>query len=126
MQRRSRPGAEWALPQRWRNCTLLVTPGRLGGGIVAPEAMENALQTRSVGLDVLNDRPLHFGLGFELTDPIGTYGPVDRAFGHSGAGGSLHGAWLEEGFGFSFLSNEMLTENVDRRAKDLLQALAGR
>ncbi|SMY04732.1 CubicO group peptidase, beta-lactamase class C family [Brevibacterium sp. 239c] len=106
--------------------SLLVTPGHLGGGIVAPEAMENALQTRSEGLDVLNDRPLHFGLGYELTDLIGTYGPVERALGHSGAGGSLHGAWLDEGLGFSFLTNEMLTENVDRRAKDLLQALAGR
>lgn len=106
--------------------SLLVTPGRLGGGIVTPEAMGQALRTRAEGLDVLNDRPLHFGLGFELADPIGTYGPVDRAFGHSGAGGSLHGAWLDEGLGFSFLSNEMLTENVDRRAKDLLDALAGR
>ena len=106
--------------------SLLVTPGRLGGGIVSADAMDNALRTRSEGLDVLNDRPLHFGLGFELADPIGTYGPVERAFGHSGAGGSLHGAWIDEGIGFSFLSNEMLTENVDRRAKDLLQALAGR
>ncbi|GAA1933153.1 serine hydrolase domain-containing protein [Brevibacterium antiquum] len=106
--------------------SLLATPGRLGGGIVSADAMDNALRTRAEGLDVLNDRPLHFGLGFELADPIGTYGPVERAFGHSGAGGSLHGAWVEEGIGFSFLSNEMLTENVDRRAKDLLQALAGR
>lgn len=106
--------------------SLLVTPGRLGGGIVTPEAMEDALRTRSAGLDALNDRPLRFGLGFELDDPIGTYGPVDRAFGHSGAGGSLHGAWIDEGLGFSFLSNEMLTENVDSRAKDLLEALAGR
>ena len=105
--------------------SLLVTPGRLGGGIVAPEVMEAALQTRSEGLDVLNDRPLRFGLGFELADPIGTYGPVESAFGHSGAGGSLHGAWPDQGLGFSFLSNEMLTENVDRRAKDLLDALAG-
>ena len=106
--------------------SLLVTPGRLGGGIVAPDALEAALTTQSEGLDVLNDRPLRFGLGFELADSIGTYGPVDRAFGHSGAGGSLHGAWRDHGLGFSFLSNEMLTENVDRRAKDLLEALAGR
>ncbi|GAA1846893.1 serine hydrolase domain-containing protein [Brevibacterium marinum] len=105
--------------------SLVVTPGRLGGGIVATEAMEQALRTRSEGLDVLNDRPLRFGLGFELADPIGTYGPVEHAFGHSGAGGSLHGAWIDEGLGFSFLSNEMLTEDVDRRAKDLLDALAG-
>lgn len=49
-------------------------------------------------------------------------GPGFRAFGYSGAG-----AWLDEGLGFSFLSKEMLSENVDRRAKGLLlDALAGR
>lgn len=106
--------------------SLLVMPGHLGGGIIAPEAMEAAVHTRSGGLDVLNDRPLHFGLGFELADSLGTFGPVATAFGHSGAGGSLHGAWPDHGLGFSFLSNEMLTENVDSRAKDLLDALAGR
>ncbi len=105
--------------------SLLVTPGRLGGGIVAPEALEAALQTRSAGLDCLTDRPLQFGLGYELADQLDSYGPVDRAFGHSGAGGSIHGAWPDQGLGFSFLTNEMLTDDVDRRAKDLLAALAG-
>lgn len=91
---------------------------------VAPAALADATTTWSEGIDVINDRPLRFGLGYELADPIGTYGPVAEAFGHSGAGGGLHGGWPGAGIGFSFLTNEMLAEDKDRRAKDLLAALA--
>ncbi|WP_181778551.1 MULTISPECIES: serine hydrolase domain-containing protein [Brevibacterium] len=105
--------------------SLLVDPDRPGGSIIDPEALEQAVRTWSEGTDCLNDRGLRFGLGFELADAKGTYGPVSSAFGHSGAGGSLHGAWPDVGLGFSFLTNEMLSDDVDTRAKDLLAALAG-
>ncbi|WGW12341.1 serine hydrolase domain-containing protein [Saxibacter everestensis] len=95
-----------------------------GSGLVSASTLRDATQTWSEGLDTINDRPLRFGLGYELDDPIGTYGPVRPAFGHSGAGGGLHGAWPERGFGFSFLTNEMLAENKDSRVKDLLAVLA--
>ncbi|MEO5315912.1 serine hydrolase [Pseudarthrobacter sp. CC12] len=94
------------------------------GGVVSPAALADATTTWSEGVDAINDRPLRFGLGYELADPIGTYGPVTPAFGHSGAGGGLHGAWPGKNVGFSFLTNEMLAENQDRRAKDLLAELA--
>lgn len=94
------------------------------GGVVSPAALADATTTWSEGVDAINDRPLRFGLGYELADPIGTYGPVAPAFGHSGAGGGLHGAWPGKNVGFSFLTNEMLAENQDRRAKDLLAELA--
>ncbi|QCU79621.1 class A beta-lactamase-related serine hydrolase (plasmid) [Citricoccus sp. SGAir0253] len=94
------------------------------GGVVSGEALSAATTTWAEGLDAINDRPLRFGLGYELADPIGTYGPVAPAFGHSGAGGGLHGAWPDKNIGFSFLTNEMLAENQDRRAKDLLAELA--
>ncbi|MDN5820717.1 MAG: beta-lactamase family protein [Brachybacterium sp.] len=88
-------------------------------------AETRALVTRpwSRGRDAINDRPVRFGLGFELDDPIGTYGPVRPAFGHTGAGGGLHGVWPERGLAFSFLPNEMQSEDVDRRVKDLLDIL---
>jgi hypothetical protein len=73
---------------------------------------------------VINDRPLHFGLGYELPDPIGTYGPAEVAFGHSGAGGGRHGAWPTSGVGFSFTTNELRAEDVDDRASSLLTTLA--
>ncbi|EMY33861.1 penicillin-binding protein, beta-lactamase class C [Arthrobacter crystallopoietes BAB-32] len=94
------------------------------GEVVSAQALADATATWSEGVDAINDRPLRFGLGFELADPIGTYGPVAPAFGHSGAGGGLHGAWPGKNVGFSFLTNEMLAENQDRRAKDLLAELA--
>lgn len=92
--------------------------------LVAPAALADAIDTWSEGVDAVNDRPLRFGLGYELADPIGTYGPVAPAFGHSGAGGGLHGAWPGKNIGFSFLINEMLSEDQDRRVKDLLAVLA--
>ncbi|MEU3271048.1 serine hydrolase domain-containing protein [Saccharomonospora sp. NPDC006951] len=97
----------------------LLTEGRIG----SPEPLARATRTWSEGTDAINDRPVHFGLGFELADSIGTYGPVSNAFGHSGAGGGRHGAWPEAGIGFSFVSNEMRAENADGRADRLLAAV---
>ncbi|MDJ0375937.1 serine hydrolase domain-containing protein [Cryobacterium sp. PH31-L1] len=95
------------------------------GSLVSPVALAEATRTWSEGIDAVNDRPLRFGLGFELADPLGSYGPEISAFGHSGAGGSLNGAWPEHDLGFSFLTNEMLAENHDSRVKDLLAVLHG-
>ncbi len=92
--------------------------------LVSAQGLHSSTATWSEGVDAVNDRPLRFGLGYELADPLGTYGPVTPAFGHSGAGGGLHGAWTGKNIGFSFLTNEMLAEDQDRRAKDLLGALA--
>lgn len=92
--------------------------------VVSAVALRRSTATWAEGVDAVNDRPLRFGLGYELADPLGTYGPVTPAFGHSGAGGGLHGAWPDKNIGFSFLTNEMLAEDQDRRAKDLLGALA--
>lgn len=94
-----------------------------GASPVPAAALARATRTWSEGTDAVNDRPLRFGLGFELADPIGTYGPEPVAFGHSGAGGGRHGAWPERGLGFSFLTNEMRAEDVDDRASSLLAAL---
>jgi CubicO group peptidase (beta-lactamase class C family) len=93
------------------------------GTLVSPGALADATATWSAGIDVINDRPLCFGLGFELADSIGSYGPEASAFGHSGAGGSLHGAWPDRNVGFSFLVNEMLAENADNRVQGLLAIL---
>ncbi len=96
----------------------------LRGELVSRRTLADATETWSGGLDVINDRPVRFGLGYELADPIGTYGPVDVAFGHSGAGGGRHGAWPQAELGFSFTTNEMCSEDTDRRASGLLATLA--
>lgn len=94
------------------------------GELLSPDTLELFTRTWSSGTDEANGRPVAFGLGYELQDSLGNYGPVERAYGHSGAGGSVHGVWPHVGIGFSFHTNEMFTSTQDRRAKDLLAALA--
>jgi CubicO group peptidase (beta-lactamase class C family) len=68
-------------------------------------------------------RPYAFGVGFELQTELGTFGPVDVAFGHTGSGGSSHGAWPEQRVSFSYAMNELRSESDDGRARRLLAAL---
>ena len=94
-----------------------------GVRIVDAQALARATTTWAEGEDCVNARPLRSGLGYELADPIGTYGPAPVAFGHSGAGGSRHGAWPDAGIGFSFTMNELHSEDTDDRATNLLDTL---
>ena len=66
-----------------------------------------------------------FGIGFELQTEERLYGPPDVAFGHGGAGGSLHGAWPVHGVGFSYAMNRMRDDQLagDARSQGLLNAL---
>ncbi|MCU1686524.1 MAG: penicillin-binding protein [Amycolatopsis sp.] len=93
------------------------------GGLVSPSTLATSTRTWSAGPDVINDRPLRFGLGFELADDLGTYGPATVAFGHSGAGGGRHGAWPDADLGFSFTTAELRSEDADGRADHLLATL---
>lgn len=97
---------------------------RICAGLLPAPVLATATRTWSSGIDVINDRPVHFGLGYELQDPLGTYGPAPVAFGHSGAGGGRHGAWPDEELGFSFTTGELRSEDVDDRGAQLLKALA--
>jgi CubicO group peptidase (beta-lactamase class C family) len=69
--------------------------------------------------------PQVFGVGFELSSELRQLGPVDDAFGHTGAGGSVHGAWPGHRVGFSYAMNRMRDDQAegDERPKALLQAL---
>ena len=101
--------------------------GRLardGGGLVSAPTMQLARQPASQGDDPLSGRLLRFGpTGFELNPNPSSLGPPDDAFGHTGAGGSSHGAWPSHGVGFSYLTNFGRPENADGRARALLKAL---
>jgi CubicO group peptidase (beta-lactamase class C family) len=77
----------------------------------------------SVGPDVLTGRELRFGVGFEVAPNPSALGPAADAFGHTGAGGSSHGAWPSLRTGFSFAMSELRPENDDGRARRLLAAL---
>jgi CubicO group peptidase (beta-lactamase class C family) len=74
-------------------------------------------------LDPVAGREMAFGVGFALPTDLVGYGPPADAFGHRGAGGSMHGAWPSERVGFSDGTNLMLNRVNDPRAEALLLAL---
>ena len=68
-------------------------------------------------------RPYASGVGFELQTELRRFGPPDDAFGHTGSGGSTHGAWPTERVGFSYAMTELRAEATDDRGNRLLAAL---
>jgi len=50
-------------------------------------------------------------------------GPVRDAFGHGGAGGSVHGRWPRQHLGFSYTMNLLRDDPDDQRAAALLTTL---
>jgi CubicO group peptidase (beta-lactamase class C family) len=103
----------------------LARGGELDGvRLLEPGTVARAATEQSRGDDPLSGRPLRFGAGFELAGTPSELGPAADAFGHTGAGGSTHGAWPSRATGFSFIVSEMRTEARDDRARLLLEALA--
>lgn len=78
---------------------------------------------RSRGRDALAPESLAFGAGFELQTERSPLGPAVVAYGHTGAGGSVHGAWPTHRVGFSYVMNQMREEYDDDRSRSLLTAL---
>lgn len=103
----------------------LAVGGMLDGvRVVSADAVELGRQPLSVRREPLGDVDVAFGVGFRLPTSAGEYGPVEQAFGHTGAGGSVHGAWPEHGIGFSYAMNRMSSDANDVRGAALLDALA--
>ena len=102
----------------------LAAGGRIDGiRLLKPETVAAGAIERSSGPDPLTGRMLRFGTGFELAGTPSSLGPADDAFGHTGAGGSSHGAWPGLATGFSFVVSQMRTETRDGRAAAVLAAL---
>lgn len=79
----------------------------------------------SRGICAITHYPYAFGVGFELQTELATLGPAAAAFGHTGSGGSSHGAWPVERLGFSYAMNTLRNAERDDRARRLLAALHG-
>jgi CubicO group peptidase (beta-lactamase class C family) len=94
-----------------------------GVRLVSPATLRLAAVPLGAGLDQLTRKPLAFSTGFETQSALQWYGPATVAFGHSGAGGSVHGAWPQLRTGFSFAMNLMRRDDRDGRAQRLLSAL---
>ena len=94
-----------------------------GFRLLTKASVELGQKCLAVGQDPITGWPRAYGVGFALQTDKQPFGPVDVAFGHGGAGGSIHGAWPAERIGFSYAMNEMRDEVMDPRAAALLDAL---
>jgi hypothetical protein len=94
------------------------------GRVIRMQTLAEAVAVASEGPDPLTGRALRFGpSGYELAGTPSVLGPTDDAFGHTGAGGSSHGAWPSLRTGFSFVTSELRLEARDDRARRLLDGL---
>jgi CubicO group peptidase (beta-lactamase class C family) len=95
-----------------------------GTQLVRPSSIATAVRPRCNTFDAWDpDFPIVFGAGFELQNGPGVYGPPGDAFGHGGAGGSIHGAWPSHGVGFSYTMNQLRDDAVDDRGRALIASL---
>ena len=102
----------------------LAVGGTLDGvALLDPATIELGRTERAHGKDPLTGRELRFGVGFKLNPNPSALGPADDAFGHTGAGGSSHGAWPSRRVGYSFVTSHLRPETNDGRARRLLETL---
>lgn len=102
----------------------LARGGELDGErLLDPSTIELASRELSRGPCAITGRPYAYSAGFELQTSLERFGPAPDAFGHTGSGGSTHGAWPSRRVGFSYLMSELRRESDDRRGPDVLAAL---
>jgi CubicO group peptidase (beta-lactamase class C family) len=100
-----------------------------GGGeldgvrILKPETIATGLSMRSKFYDPYVIEPMAYGVVFAMQTEQGRFGPPADAFGHAGAGGSIHGGWPSNGTGFSYTMNQMRIDPEDARSRYVLKAL---
>ncbi len=95
-----------------------------GQRLLSPETIERGRRCLSRGHDPYLDMPVAYATGFAVQTSVMGFGPPADAFGHGGAGGSMHGAWPSERVGFSYAPNLLRGGGpVDARAEALLAAL---
>jgi len=93
--------------------------------VLSPEAIARATVEQARGRDEVMGLNLRTALGFVITSPDAQLGPNPRAFGHSGAGGSLGFADPDARLGFGYAMNRMIQENTltDPRWGPLIDAV---
>jgi CubicO group peptidase (beta-lactamase class C family) len=90
---------------------------------LSPATLRLGTTVLSSRFDPLMERQTSYGVGFQLQTDMLPLGPVPDAFGHGGAGGSVHGRWPRQRLGFSYAMNLLRDDPADMRAAALLTAL---
>ncbi|KIQ08068.1 hypothetical protein RU01_21680 [Rhodococcus sp. MEB064] len=91
--------------------------------LVGSETIDNFVSERTRTADALSGEPLAFGAGFMLQSHNSEFGPSVGGYGHTGAGGSVHGTWPRHRTGFSYIRNQMCNDTDDDRTRAILAAL---
>lgn len=94
-----------------------------GVRILKPETLDQGLIERSRFTDPYFLEPMAFATVFALQTQKMRFGPAHDAFGHSGAGGSIHAAWPSRKTGLSYTMNQMRNDPDDRRSRFVLEKL---
>lgn len=94
-----------------------------GVRVLKPETIELGRKELSRFLDPYIIELMAYGVMWAIQTPQRRFGPPADAFGHSGAGGSIHGAWPTEQVGFSYTMNQMRVDPEDARSRHLLVRL---
>jgi CubicO group peptidase (beta-lactamase class C family) len=95
-----------------------------GVRLLVPDSLELGSTCLARGVEPYLDKPMAFGVGFELQTEAMPFGPAAVACGHTGAGGSVHGAWPHLKAGFSYVTSMLCESRVpDPRSAALLRAL---
>lgn len=103
----------------------LANGGELDGvRVVGSSTLARGRRELSRFTDPASGERLAFAAGFQLQTELGWLGPPTSAFGHTGAGGSVHGAWPAHAIGFSYAMNQLRDDAlVDARPQALLEAV---
>jgi CubicO group peptidase (beta-lactamase class C family) len=96
-----------------------------GAPLMRPETLRLGITELRAGYDPMLQIQRRHAVGFQLQTDLLALGPPRDAFGHTGAGGSAHGAWPTQKIGFSYAMNLLRDDPAgDPRAKRLLDTLA--
>ncbi|MBX3579436.1 MAG: beta-lactamase family protein [Rhizobiaceae bacterium] len=91
--------------------------------VLKPETIALGRSELSRFLDPYILELMAYGVMWAIQTPQRRFGRLPDAFGHSGAGGSIHGAWPSHGMGFSYTMNQMRVDPEDARSRYLLERL---
>jgi len=134
-------GGRWVNTKEWRAAEVPSTNGHAnarsiarvysalanggaidGVSVLSKEMLSEATRAHSIGTDLVSQRPIHFGLGFQLTIPERPLGPNPNSFGHFGAGGSLGFCDPDTGLSFGYVTNDMGPRWQNPRNSGLIKA----
>ena len=107
---------------RYYGC--LAEGGTLDGvTILAPETIALGRRELSRFADPFVGEAIAFGVCWNLQAGLNRFGPAPDAFGHTGAGGSIHGAWPSQRLGFSYVMSQLRGDPEDQRTRPLFARL---